>query len=138
MKKLLAAALTLACSLALARPAHADKGTEFGIDDDLTVLGTDGSWTSPDVKVKGFTVFGATTTTHADRIAEPKAGSAAIGGALQVDGAIYASSVTLTGEIRVLNVPRISSVDQHTRIMVQNSTTGLFEYQILRYVINPP
>ena len=138
MKKLLAAALVLACSLTLARPAHADNGAEFGIDDDLTVLGTNGSWGNPDVEIKGFTIFGSTTAHHAWTHPEPKAGSVAISGALQVDGAIHASSITLTGDIKVLNVPRSNYIDQHSRILVQNSTTGLFEYQILRTVINPP
>ena len=137
MKKLLVVAFALACSLTLARTAKA-AGTEFGVDDDLTVLGTDGGWATPDVGIKGFSIFGASTAAHVDRIVEAKAGSVAIGGALQVDGAVYASSMTLTGEVRVLDVPRVSSVDQYTRILVQNSTTGLFEFQILRYVINPP
>lgn len=38
----------------------ADNNTEFGIEDDLTVLGTGGTAVDPDMEVKGFTVFGAT------------------------------------------------------------------------------
>jgi len=39
--------------------AHADDaGTVFGAEDDLTVLGTNGTSTDADMEVKGFTVFG--------------------------------------------------------------------------------
>jgi uncharacterized cupin superfamily protein len=46
--------------LAAGAPAFADNDTEFGIEDDLTVLGTSGGAADPDLEVKGFTVFGAT------------------------------------------------------------------------------
>ncbi|MBI5743147.1 MAG: hypothetical protein HY952_01225 [Elusimicrobia bacterium] len=54
----IAAALLIAASSA--GLAYADNDTEFGVEDDLTVLGTGGSAADPDLEVKGFTVFGAT------------------------------------------------------------------------------
>ncbi|MFA4835379.1 MAG: hypothetical protein WC749_04825 [Dehalococcoidia bacterium] len=37
----------------------ADKGLEFGIEDDLTVNGTEGTKTDADLEVKGYSVFGS-------------------------------------------------------------------------------
>lgn len=45
----------------LFRPSFAaDKGVEFGVEDDLTINGTQGNKSDADLEVKGFTVFGST------------------------------------------------------------------------------
>lgn len=82
----LAAALVLSWGPA-ARAA--DNGTEFGIADDLTVLGVEGLTTAdPDVEIKGFTVFGATEPDHALNI--PKAaGNIYANGYVQVSSGMY-------------------------------------------------
>lgn len=61
IKKIVTGLLTaMALSWATAAYAAPDNGTEFGVEDDLTVLGTGGTNVDPDMEVKGFTVFGAT------------------------------------------------------------------------------
>jgi hypothetical protein len=134
MKKLLAIAFALACTMALARNAKAAGGTEFGVDDDLTVMGTDGNWGDADLQVNGFSKFGVTVNTQ--RITEDTRGSVAIAGGLQVDGTIYGSSMTLSNQLYVAPAAvSLMPVDQNTRILVQDSD-GLFRYQILKNVVS--
>ena len=133
MKKLLVVAFALACSLTLARTAKA-AGTEFGVDDDLTVLGTDGTWGDPDVQVDGLTRFGINGSTM--KITENTKGSVGIAGGLQVDGTIYGSSMTLSSELYVNTVAVDQmNVDKNTRILVQDTATGKFRYESLQNVI---
>ncbi|PKM98884.1 MAG: hypothetical protein CVU79_01140 [Elusimicrobia bacterium HGW-Elusimicrobia-3] len=68
----------------------ADNGTEFGIEDDLTVLGTGGAVTpaDPDLEVKGFTVFGSTQTAYTG-LAAPAAGDVVVNGYLAVSSGAY-------------------------------------------------
>ena len=94
MKRLLTAVLALACSLALARSVSA-AGTEFGIQDDLTVLGQDGTASDPDLEVKGFSVFGATASAYNISAAT---GNVVIMGNLQASATAYfGSSITVAG-----------------------------------------
>lgn len=66
-------------------------GTEFGINDDLTVFGAAGNSTDdPDVEIKGFTVFGSTEADHALDI--PKGpGNIYVNGYVQVSSGMYIS-----------------------------------------------
>ncbi|MGD9642190.1 MAG: hypothetical protein AB7V08_05560 [Elusimicrobiales bacterium] len=68
----------------------ADNSTEFGIEDDLTVLGTGGAVTpaDPDLEVKGFTVFGSTQTAYTG-MAAPAAGDVVVNGYLAVSSGAY-------------------------------------------------
>ncbi len=61
----------------------ADNMTEFGIADDLIVLGKDGDYTDPDVEIKGFTVFGATQAVYTAHISSG-AGNVIINGLLGI------------------------------------------------------
>ncbi|HBB68144.1 MAG TPA: hypothetical protein DCZ93_12805, partial [Elusimicrobia bacterium] len=45
--------------------------TEFGVEDDLTALGVDGTALDPDAEIKGFTVFGSTQAAYAGAAAAP-------------------------------------------------------------------
>ena len=135
MRKILSLMLLFVCFLTPMRGSCA--GTEFFWNDDLTVLGTDGMWGNANVEMNGFSMFGKTGAVQ--RIIEGMNGSVGIAGGLQVEGTIYGSSLTLRNQLYVYpSAVPIMAVDQNTRILVQNSTTGLFEFQILRYVINPP
>ena len=134
MKKLLVVVFALACTMALARTAKA-AGTEFGVDDDLTVYGTDGVWGDADFEVKGFSQFGNSASTQL--FTEPRNGSVGIAGALQVDGNIYASSMSLSSQLYINKTAMTQMpVNKDTRILVQNSDTGLFEYQLLSNVVS--
>ena len=63
--------------------------TEFGIQDELTVLGTSGNTAAdPSVEIKGFTVFGATQTAFTN-MASPVAGDVAINAHLLVSSGTY-------------------------------------------------
>ncbi len=84
-------------ALTLAPAAYAaDNNTEFGIEDDLTVLGTAGTAVDPDAEIKGFTVFGATQAAPALNI--PVApGNIFANGYVQVSSGMYvAGSSTFT------------------------------------------
>ena len=109
MNKLLTAVLALACLIAPARSVYAqDNNTEFGIADDLTVLGTGGTTTSdPDVEIKGFTVFGSTEADH--DLGIPKApGNIYANGYVQVSSGLYvAGSSTFTARVKLPNATSI-------------------------------
>ncbi|MBU2483382.1 MAG: hypothetical protein KJ760_20035 [Proteobacteria bacterium] len=87
MKKIVG--LLAAFALSWASAAYAvDNATEFGIEDDLTVLGTGGSATDPDVEIKGFSVFGVTQAAPALNIpAAP--GNIFVNGYVQVSSGMY-------------------------------------------------
>ena len=82
---------SLVCAIAYARSVSAGNGTEVVIGDDLTVLGTDGTWGDPDFKVAGITVFGSTVGLVSRMGPHPAPGSVIIRGGLQVGGGITQS-----------------------------------------------
>ncbi|HBE89290.1 MAG TPA: hypothetical protein DDW67_09155 [Elusimicrobia bacterium] len=86
--------------LAWAPAAYAeDNGTEFGIEDDLTVLGTEGTAVDPDVEVKGFSVFGSTQASY---LIPVEAGNVVLNGEVQVSSGLYAAgSSTFTSRVEV-------------------------------------
>ena len=61
--------------------------TEFGVEDDLTALGVDGTALDPDAEIKGFTVFGSTQAAYAGAAAAP--GNVVVNGALTVSSGAY-------------------------------------------------
>jgi len=108
MNKVIRVLLTLLCVAATSRLAYADNSTEFGVEDDLTVLGTGSLTTSDaDVEIKGFTVFGATEPNHALNI--PMApGSIYANGYVQISSGMWvAGSSTFTSTV---NLPNPSSI----------------------------
>jgi len=124
MKRLLAVVFALACSLTLARSAYAadtDSGTLFGIDDDLTVFGTAGTWYDPDVEVKGFTTFGDNPSAAAFVSGK---GSVVIGQSLEVDADVF-----------IPNMPQIAGVNSDSKIVVQGSD-GVLRYETLKNVVS--
>lgn len=87
MNKLIRAALALACVAAAGRLAQAaDNDTEFGIEDDLTVLGKAGTALDPDVEIKGFTVFGSTQASYLIPVGS---GNVVLNGVVQVSSGLY-------------------------------------------------
>lgn len=87
MYKLMKVALALACVAAAGSLAQAaDNGTEFGIEDDLTVLGTAGTALDPDVEIKGFTVFGSTQAAY---LIPVDTGNVVLNGIVQVSSGLY-------------------------------------------------
>jgi len=88
MKGIKVLCIALVCAAAAGRLAYAaDNGTEFGIEDDLTVLGTGGTAPDPDAEVKGFTVFGATQSAYTGVTAG--AGNVVVNGYLAVSSGAY-------------------------------------------------
>lgn len=80
--------LLAAMALAWAPAAYAaDNGTEFGIEDDLTVLGVEGTAADPDAEIKGFTVFGATQAAYTGAVVG--AGNVVVNGYLAVSSGAY-------------------------------------------------
>ena len=120
MNKMIKIALALLFACAFVNSAYAQ--TEFGIQDDLTVLGTDGDIADPDVEVAGFTVFG--TTTSAIMYADG-AGDVAIGGDLQVDTTAY-----FVGQSSFTSGPASIFVQGGSdgQVMTYDSATGALEW----------
>ena len=88
MKVIKVLCIALVCAAATGRLAYAaDNGTEFGIEDDLTVLGSEGTAPDPDAEIKGFTVFGATQSAYTGVAAG--AGNVVVNGYLAVSSGAY-------------------------------------------------
>jgi len=75
---------------------YCDNNTEFVVEDDLTVNGTQGTYLDPDVELKGFVVIGATQPSYTANIpAGP--GNVIINGTLGVSsGAYIVGNTTIT------------------------------------------
>lgn len=70
--------------------------TEMGFEGDVLVLGTDGTELDPNLKVKGFTVFGSTQAAYTGAVAAP--GNVVVNGVLAVSsGAYFVGNSTFTG-----------------------------------------
>ncbi|MEK7722290.1 MAG: hypothetical protein AAB359_07870, partial [Elusimicrobiota bacterium] len=86
MKKIVLALATV-FALSLTSAVYANNGTEFGIEDDLTVLGNTGTQGDPDVEIKGFSVFGSTNVASVN--ITPAAGNVIFNGQVQVSSGMY-------------------------------------------------
>jgi len=119
--------LLAAMALTWAQAAYADNGTEMGIDDDLTVNGTTGTWADPDVEIKGFTLFGTGAT---PAVIANAPGNVAIRGNLQADATSYfGSSVTIAGQAVIgssLNVSGYGVFLSTVQIGGSGSSTNLY------------
>lgn len=71
----------------------ADNETEFGAQDDFVALGTNGTWSDPDVEIYGFSIFGSTVGITPKISAST--GSVFIGGNLQVNSTAYIEGVEI-------------------------------------------
>ena len=88
MKVIKVLCMALVCAAAAGRLAYAaDNATEFGIEDDLTVLGSEGTAPDPDAEIKGFTVFGATQAAYTGGVVG--AGNVVVNGYLAVSSGAY-------------------------------------------------
>lgn len=87
----------LACFLLpFAAGAYSQSFTEFGLAGDLAVLGRLGTAVDPNVKIKGFTVFGSTRPFYPGLV--PGDGNVVISGSVSVSsGAYFASTSTFAG-----------------------------------------
>lgn len=106
----------------------ADNGTEFGIEDDLTVLGNQGSALDPDAEIKGFTVFGATQSAYTGAVVG--AGNVVVNGYLAVSSGVYSvQSSTFAGTV---NLPAPTSLyvsgGNNGQVMTKNTTTGTMQW----------
>ncbi len=95
--KWVAVGLTAMC-ITITGAAAADAGVEFGAEDDMTVLGQEGTKDDADLEVKGYSVFG---TSGADAVSVTSGvgnvyidGSAELGSNLFVQG-----SIAVTGSV---------------------------------------
>lgn len=78
--------------------AHAaDEGLEFGVQDDLSVMGVEGWLQDADLEVKGFSVFGSATGLNVPAAFTNGAGSVVISSNLFVNGQLKAGAIDLGG-----------------------------------------
>jgi len=76
------------------------QATEFGVADDFTAMGTDGTADDPDIKLKGFSVFGSTQTSYTGAMIGP--GNIVVNGYLTVSsGAYFVGNSTFTGAAKI-------------------------------------
>ena len=127
MKKLLATVFALTCILTLARSAHADIGTIFGVGDDLTVQGTDGTYADADVEIYGLTVLGPTRP-GSTRITGAMPGSLIVTGSLEVSGAAYLPALG--------NILPSDLSGNGARILRVNTAGTALEYQSVAELIS--
>lgn len=108
IKKIVTGLLT-AMALLWAPVVYAqDNGTEFGIEDDLTVLGRAGTALDPDVEIKGFTVFGSTQSSY---LIPVNTGNVVMNGIVQVSSGLYvAGSSTFAAGAYFLDISSFSDV----------------------------
>ncbi|HAF95245.1 MAG: hypothetical protein A2021_02285 [Elusimicrobia bacterium GWF2_52_66] len=89
--------LLAAMALTWAQTAYADNATEFGVEDDLTIMGTAGTVADPDVEIRGFSIFGSTGVTANIPVAP---GNIIVNGQMQVSsGAWFVGNSTFTGTV---------------------------------------
>ncbi|PKM98894.1 MAG: hypothetical protein CVU79_01190 [Elusimicrobia bacterium HGW-Elusimicrobia-3] len=81
---LLLAAILLSTNFLLCTAA---AQTELGSEDDLSVMGVDGTAVDPDVELKGFTVFGSTQAAYIGAVIGP--GNVVVNGVLAVSSGAY-------------------------------------------------
>ncbi|HAT71641.1 MAG TPA: hypothetical protein DCS63_02365 [Elusimicrobia bacterium] len=106
MKKTISLTLLLLCALVAAPTLRAaDNGTEFFLEDDLTVYGAQGTQTDPDVEIKGFSVYGATQTAPALQIPVGP-GNIFVNGYVQVSSGMY-----VAGNSTFTSISAITSID---------------------------
>lgn len=99
-KRALLLSLTLILSVLAALPPCVRGQTELGAEDDLTVLGVDGTTVDPDAEIKGFTVFGSTQTFYTGAAAGP--GNVVVNGVLAVSsGAYFVGNSTFTNAAKI-------------------------------------
>lgn len=127
--------LLAAMALSLAQTAYAaDNGTEFGIEDDLTVLGSEGTALDPDAEIKGFTVFGRTQASYLIPVAS---GNVVLNGAVQVSsgmyvtgGSTFATGAYFTGVSSFTSGPSNMYINGGAdgQVMSYNGATGAMQW----------
>lgn len=113
MSKIIKLMISVALVAASGRFAWAaDNGTEFGVEDDLTVIGMGGSDVDPDLEVKGFSVFGTTQAAPALNIPVGP-GNVFANGYVQVSSGMYVGgSSTFTQRVEIQGYSVLKSTVQ--------------------------
>lgn len=129
MNKMIRVLVTLICVTAAGSLAQAaDNGTEFGIEDDLSVFGSQGTAVDPDAEIKGFTVFGATQSAYTGAVVG--AGNVVVNGYLAVSsGAYFVGNSTFTAGVW-LPAPASLYVTggNNGQVMTKNTATGAMQW----------
>jgi microcystin-dependent protein len=103
-----------------------DNNTEYVVEDDLTVNGTQGTYLDPDVELKGFAVIGATQPSYTTNIpAGP--GNVIINGTLGLSNGAYIVGNTTITYITSATFSGASSIfinDGNTGQILKKSSTG--------------
>jgi len=103
-----------------------DNNTEFVVEDDLTINGTQGTYLDPDVELKGFVVIGATQPTYTANISTGP-GNVIINGMLGVSSGAYIVGNTTITYITSATFSGASSIfinDGNTGQILKKSSTG--------------
>ena len=112
----------LAALAVLASPPTAAAQTELGSEDDLTVLGKDGTAPDPDTEIKGFTVFGATQSAYPGALVGP--GNVVVNGVLSVStGAYFAGNSTFTAAGKIF-----VNDGSDGQVLTKNGATGALQW----------
>jgi hypothetical protein len=105
---------------------YCDNNTEYVVEDDLTINGTQGTYEDPDVELKGFVVIGATQPSYTANIpAGP--GNVIINGTLGVSSGAYIVGNTTITYITSATFSGASSIfinDGNTGQILKKSSTG--------------
>jgi hypothetical protein len=107
-----------------------DNETEFVVEDDLTINGTQGTYEDPDVELKGFVVIGATQPTYTANISTGP-GNVIINGILGVSSGAYIVGNTTITYITSATFSGASSIfinDGSTGNSLRKSSAGYLEW----------
>ncbi|MCM2267521.1 MAG: hypothetical protein NDI60_07060 [Elusimicrobiales bacterium] len=97
--------------------------SELGAEDDLTVLGDDGTAADPDVEVKGFSVFGTTQPVYPGPV-QSGAGNVVINGHLTVSSGAYFTGISSFSDVTKTYVAGGVAGD----VLAKNAITGALQW----------
>ena len=122
MKKIVIGLLA-ATALSWAQTVYADNATEFGIEDDLTILSTAGTAPDPDVEIRGFTLFGSTQAAYTGAVVG--AGNVVVNGYLAVSSGMYVNgNSTFTARVDLPAVDKYTSPPEPDQVLTQSAVGG--------------
>ena len=105
---------------------YCDNNTEFVVEDDLTIKGTQGTYLDPDVELKGFVVIGATQAAYTANIPNGP-GNLIVNGVLGVSSGAYIVGNTTITYITSATFSGASSIfisDGNTGQILKKSSAG--------------
>lgn len=124
MKRVIVAGMAMQMVVA-GRAVAADAGLEFGVQDDLSVYGTEGTLQDADLEVRGYSLFGSTNGLTVPAAFSSGAGSVVIASNLFVNGQLKAGAIDMNGAFGVSGATTLGSTLNVSGATVLGSTLNV-------------